>query len=409
MNRRVVITGCGGLTALGHDWPTIRGHMQAGRSGVKHMAEWDKLPDLNTRLAAPVADYTLPAHYNRKTMRSMGQVAQYAVYASELALEDADLLNSPLLQKAHTGVSYGSSGGSAAPVAAFGNMLTNNSLQGITSNSYIQMMAHTTAVNIGLFFKLTGRIIPTSSACTSGSQGIGYAFESIRNANQQLMITGGAEEVSPVAAAVFDTLFATSTKNDAPQTTPQPFDRDRDGLVVGGGASSLILEDLEHAQDRSARIYAEVLGYGTNSDGTHITQPNSDTMALAMKQALDNAGLDAGDIDYVSAHGTATDRGDVAETRATEMILGKNVPVSSMKSYFGHTLGACGALESWLAIEMMRDGWFAPTLNLNNVDPECGELDYIKEEGRKIDANIIMNNNFAFGGINTSLIFKRWL
>ncbi|HET9679344.1 MAG TPA: beta-ketoacyl-ACP synthase [Gammaproteobacteria bacterium] len=408
MTRRVVITGCGGLTALGHDWGSIREQMRAHQSGIKHMAQWDEFPEMNTRLGAPVANFDLPAHYNRKTMRSMGLVAQYATYASELALDDAGLLNNTLLKDANTGVAYGSSGGSAAPIAAFGRMLDTHSMKGITSNSYVQMMGHTTAVNIGLFFKLTGRIIPTSSACTSGSQGIGYAYESICSGNQDIMIAGGAEEVSAVAAAVFDTLFATSTKNDAPQTTPQPFDRDRDGLVIGGGATSLILEDLEHAQARGARIYAEVLGYGTNSDGTHITQPNAATMAQAMQQALTNAKLEPDAIDYVSAHGTATDRGDIAETQATQQVLGKNVPISSMKSYFGHTLGACGALESWLAIEMMRDGWFAPTLNLNNLDPECGELDYIMGDGREIEANIIMNNNFAFGGINTSLIFKRW-
>jgi 3-oxoacyl-[acyl-carrier-protein] synthase II len=277
----------------------------------------------------------------------------------------------------------------------------------VTATSYIQMMAHTTAVYVGVFFGLKGRIIPTSSACTSGSQAIGFGYEAIAHGKQRLMLCGGAEELSGPGAAVFDTLFATSTRNDTPALTPRPFDRARDGLVVGEGATTLLLEERDHALARGARIHAEVVGFGCNSDGQHITQPTRETMAVAMQMALADAELTAGAIGYVSAHGTATDRGDVAESHATASVLGQNVPVSSMKSYVGHTLGACGALESWWAIQMMREGRFAPTINLDDPDPECAALDYIRGQARLIDTEYVMNNNFAFGGINTSLIFRK--
>ncbi|MGO0421690.1 beta-ketoacyl-ACP synthase, partial [Escherichia coli] len=180
------------------------------------------------------------------------------------------------------------------------------------------------------------------------------------------------------------------------------------GLVLGEGAGTLVLEELEHARARGARILAEIVGYGTNSDGAHVTQPQARTMADAIRLALEDASLSPEAIGYVNAHGTATDHGDVAESHATHEVLGARVPVSSLKSYMGHTLGACGALEAWMSIEMMRDGWFAPTINLSEPDPRCAPLDYIMGEGRRIDTDHVMSNNFAFGGINTSLVFRRW-
>jgi 3-oxoacyl-[acyl-carrier-protein] synthase II len=270
------------------------------------------------------------------------------------------------------------------------------------------MMAHTAAVNIGVFFGLTGRVITTSSACTSGSQGIGYAYEAIQSGRQIAMLAGGAEELDATEAAVFDTLFATSVRNDEPALTPRPFDAKRDGLVLGEGACTLVLEELEHAKARGARIHAEVVGFGTNSDGTHVTHPHPQTMAQAMRLALLDARFTPDSVGYVNAHGTATEQGDLAESQATNDVFGEHVPVSSLKSYMGHTLGACGALEAWMTIEMMREGWFAPTLNLDEVDPRCAPLDHIAGAGRLIDTDIVMSNNFAFGGINTSLIFQRW-
>jgi 3-oxoacyl-[acyl-carrier-protein] synthase II len=269
------------------------------------------------------------------------------------------------------------------------------------------MMPHTTAVNVSLFWDLKGRIVPTSSACASGSQAIGYAFEAIATGKQTLMLAGGAEELSGPAVAVFDTLYATSTRNDEPHLTPRPFDAKRDGLVVGEGAATLVLEEYEHAKARGATIHAEIVGFGCNSDGAHMTQPTADTMARAMQLALDDAKLAAQAIAYVNAHGTSTDRGDIAESQATVQTFGERMPISSLKSYVGHTLGACGALEAWWTIEMMKHNWYAPTLNLTEVDPACAPLDYIAGEARNIDAEYVISNNFAFGGINTSLIFRR--
>lgn len=408
MVRRVVITGMGGLTALGHDWATIGPKLRARQSAVKYMPDWATFEDIRTRLAAPVEPYDLPPQYNRKSMRSMGPVAVMSTRATELALEDARLIGHEVLKSGRTGIAYGACAGSAEPVVAFGRMASTGSLKGVTSNTYVQMMSHTGAVNISLFFGITGRVIPSSSACTSGTQAIGFAYETIKYGKQDVMVAGGAEELSLGPTAVFDTLFATSTRNDAPTTTPRPFDRDRDGLVVGEGAATLILEDLEHAQRRGAPIYAEVVGFASNSDGAHVTQPQVETMAAVMQLALEDAELPPEAIGYVNAHGTATDRGDIAESIATQQVLGKRMPISSLKSYFGHTLGACGSLEAWLSIEMMRANWFAPTINLDNLDPACVELDYVTGSGRALEVEHIMSNNFAFGGINASLIFKRW-
>jgi 3-oxoacyl-[acyl-carrier-protein] synthase II len=403
--KRVVITGMGGITPLGHDWSTIEPRLRAGRNAVRRMPEWDFFESLNSRLGCPVDDFQIP-DWPRKHLRSMGRVAQLAVAASERALRDAGLLDDASISDGRMGVAYGSSGGSVEPVRVMGRMLETGSMQGVTATSYVQMMAHTTAVNVGVFFGLKGRILPTSSACTSGSQAIGYGYETIQQGKQKLMLCGGAEELSGPGVAVFDTLFATSTRNDEATLTPRPFDRARDGLVVGEGAATLVLEEYEHARARGARIYAEIVGFGCNSDGNHITQPTSETMATAMQLALQDAQLSPNAIGYVSAHGTATDRGDIAESYATAQVLGQRVPVSSMKSYVGHTLGACGALESWWAVQMMREGWFAPTVNLSEPDAACAELDYIVGAGRALKAEYVMNNNFAFGGINTSLVFK---
>jgi 3-oxoacyl-[acyl-carrier-protein] synthase II len=407
LTNRVVITGVGAYSPIGNDWTEIEANLRARKSGVRHIEAWDEYDGLNTKLGAPVQHFEAPANFTRKRTRSMGRVALLATVAAEVALRDAGLLDDPALQSGRAGVAFGSSTGSTDAITDFANMLLSKTLDGITATTYIRMMGHTTPVNIGVFFGLKGRVFTTSSACTSGSQGVGYAFEAVRSGAQDIMVAGGAEELCPTEAAVFDTLYATSTFNDRPDTTPRPFDRDRDGLVIGEGACALIVENRDRALARGAKIYAEIVGFETNSDGAHVTQPSSDMMQNVMELALGNAGLDAGAIGYVCAHGTATHRGDIAESHATRNVVGESVPISSLKSYMGHTLGACGALESWLSIEMMNNGWFAPTINLENIDPNCAELDYIVGDGREGEVEYVMNNNFAFGGINTSLIFRR--
>lgn len=285
-------------------------------------------------------------------------------------------------------------------------MLHDNNMNKLNATTYIRMMSHTSAVNMTVYFGLKGLTLPTSSACTSGSMAIGQAYEAIKYGKQTVMLAGGAEELSAAGSAVFDVLLATSSQNEHPEKTPRPFDAKRDGLVIGEGAGCLILEEYEHAKARGAKIYAEVIGYGSNSDGQHVTRPDSEMMGRCMELALSDAQVPADQVDYVNAHGTSTDQGDIAESQATARVLGKK-PISSLKSYFGHTLGACGAIEAWLSIEMMLRSQFIATLNLEEIDALCGDLDYIVQQSRKMNANMIMSNNFAFGGINTSLIFKR--
>lgn len=408
MTKRIVVTGMAGISPVGNNWTTVRKRLKTCQNAVTVMENWAQYEGLYTRLGAPATDFTLSGRFNRKTTRSMGRVAIMATSATEKALIDAGLLDDPFVKSGSMGISYGSSAGTPMAVGDFGHMIEHKTTKGINANTYIKMMSHTAPVNIGIFFGLTGRVITTSSACTSGSQGIGYAYETIKHGNQIAMVAGGAEELCATEAAVFDTLFATSVCNDTPHLTPRPFDAKRDGLVLGEGAGTLILEELEHAKARGAHIYAEIVGFGTNSDGTHVTKPNFETMKIAMKLALDDAGLPPSAIGYINAHGTGTPHGDIAESRATYELFGQKMPISSLKSYTGHTLGACGALEAWFSVGMMNDRWFAPTINLTEIDPQCADLDYIRGTGREIDCEYVMSNNFAFGGINTSLIFRKY-
>ncbi|MCI0913205.1 beta-ketoacyl-ACP synthase [Pseudomonas putida] len=406
--RRVVVTGMAGITALGSDWASISGHFANQRSGIRRMDEWDRFEELNTRLAGPIDDFKVPSHWTRKQLRSMGRVSRLAVAAAERALDDAGLFGDPSIRDGRMGVACGSSTGSTDEIKAFGNMLLNSVADGLNANSYVRMMPHTTAANISIFFGLTGRLIPTSSACTSGSQGIGYAYEAIKFGRLPLMLAGGAEELCPTEAMVFDALYATSLKNDTPHLSPRPYDSGRDGLVIGEGGGMLVLEELEHALARGAKIHAEIVGFGSNADGQHTTRPEQLTMRRAMQLALEDANLSPEAIGYVNGHGTATEQGDIAETLATSSLFGPRMPISSQKCFLGHTLGACGALESWFSIEMLNSDRYVHTLNLDNVDPRCGELDYLRGEFRAMNHQYVMNNNFAFGGVNTSLIFRRW-
>ncbi len=407
MTKRVVVTGMALASPLGSDINTVFENLEKFENCVEYNKDLDQYQRLNTRLSAKVKGFEIPPTYNRKVTRTMGPLSIMAVRTAEQALEDAGLLGDEIITNGQTGVSYGSSSGSLDAIIDFYGMQVDKVVRGLNSGSYVKMMPHTAPVNISLYLKTTGRLITSSTACTSGSMGIGYAYETIKNGYETVMISGGGEELHATEIAIFDTLYATSLKNDTPKLTPSPFDKNRDGLVLGEGAGTLILEEYEHAKRRGAKIYAEIIGFGTNTDGTHITNPNRETMKTALELALKDANLSPDRIGYVNAHGTATIQGDLAETWATEQVFKRLVPVSSTKSYTGHTLGACGSIEAIISIEMMNRGWFHPTLNLNDIDPECGKLDYIQGQGREIKTDYIMSNNFAFGGINTSLIFKR--
>jgi 3-oxoacyl-(acyl-carrier-protein) synthase len=407
--RRVVVTGIGFRSPIGHTWDEIKVSLLTGRSGIKVIRDWDKIKHLRTRVAGVcenVDEMLLP----RTTRRTMGRVGILATLAVRDAIIDAGLSDAEITAP-YCGISFGSTGGSVDALEVFFKELFGNknhySLKGLQPSTYLKSMSHTCAANIATTFRVTGRVIATCAACVAGSQGIGFGLESIQAGKADIMISGGAEEMHFITASVFDIMHATSSKyNETPERTPRPFDVDRDGLVTAEGGACLLLEEFERAQARNAKIYAEVVGFGTNCDGTHLINPSSVGMAGAMCTALKDAGLSPDDIEHVNAHATATAAGDLAEGQAIFNVFGSKVPVSGFKGYMGHTLGACGALESIISIVMMREGFIAPTRNLQTPDPALPPLNHMIGEPRDANLSIVMNNNFAFGGINTSLVFK---
>jgi 3-oxoacyl-[acyl-carrier-protein] synthase II len=396
-----------GISSLGDTWPTIREAMHAGRTGVKLIQGWHHLTDLGNKIGSPADWFHHEGVFHRQQMRSMGRVAAMSVKAAETAIANAGLAGDSILKTGRTGVACGSSYGSVQPTVDFFNFLETGKASGLNATSYIRMMSHTSPVNLAVFFGLQGRIITTSSACTSGSQGIGGAFEAIQANRADVMLAGGAEEFSATMTMVFDRLYALSSRKDDPATAVRPFDKTRDGLVIGEGAGMLILEDREHALARGAKPLAEIVGYATNCDGSHISHPSEETQAHVMRLALETAGIPASEVGFISGHGTGTVAGDMVESQATHAVYGSRIPFHTLKGHFGHTLGACGALEAWLGIEMMNEGLLTATANLKDVDPKCAELDYVMGGPREVDAEYFVSNNFAFGGINTSLVLRR--
>jgi 3-oxoacyl-[acyl-carrier-protein] synthase II len=401
--RRVVVTGIGLATPIGNSLREASASIREGRHGIGLMPEWAEMQHMQTRLGACVTG--LDFNYPRKKVRTMGRVSLLTLHATEQAIADAGI-DPDSLRHPRVGVAYGStSGSSSANEEWCKKLLIGQGLAGVQSTEYIKFMSHTCAANLGIYYGVTGRVISTCSACVSGSQAIGAGYETIKMGLQDVMICGGAEEMHVSHAAIFDIMYAASSRyNDKPDLAPRPFDKNRDGLVIGEGAGTFVLESYEHAKARGAHIHAEILGYGTNCDGTHVTNPSREGMAAAMQLALADAELSTDRIEYVNAHATSTEVGDIAESHATASILGAHVPISSTKSFTGHTLGACGAVESAFCIAMMREGWLAPNRTLDELDERCAKLDYVGKTPREHKTRITMNNNFAFGGINTSLI-----
>jgi len=406
--RRVVVTGIGIASPLGNDLPTAVAALREGRHGIVPMPEWAEVQGLSTRLAGVAKDVPFDG-YPRKKTRSMGRVALLATYATERALAEAGI-GPDLRSLPDIGLAYGSTHGSSSAQEEFCRALfTRNGMRGIPSTSYLKIMSNTCVVNLANFFGIQGRVISTCSACTSSSNAIGYGFEAIRAGQLDVMVCGGAEEMHFTHAVVFDILYATSRHfNDRPGEASRPFDEARDGLVVAEGAATLVLEEEQRAKKRGAHIHGEVIGFGTSCDGQHVTQPSADGMAKAMRNALADAQVAPDQVDYINAHATATDIGDIAESQATLQVFGERVPISSTKGHTGHTLGACGGLESAFCMAMMNGGFLVPTKNLEKPDPRCAPLRYLRNETIDVkNMNIVMNNNFAFGGINTSLLFRR--
>lgn len=407
-HRRVVITGAGIASPIGHDRDSVSEALRSGRHGIQAMPEWSKVSELRTLIGAPILDLDLQKRIPRKKRRTLGRVGLLAAYASEEALAEAGL-GAEILSNGRVGVAYGSTSGSSGAFETFCDAMYGGdglSMRGLEATGFLKFMSHTCAANLAYFFGLRGRVIPTCSACTSGSQAIGFAYEAIRFGQQEVMLCGGAEELHFTSAVTFDLMMATSIGfNDRPELSPRPFDAGRDGLVIGEGAATLVLESEEHARARGATILAEVVGFGTNCDGEHLTAPAAEGMQGAIELAIADAGVDPDEIDYVNGHGTATDLGDVAESQATRAVFGRDVPFSSTKGHTGHTLGAAGAIEAVFSLAMMERRFLAPTRNLEVIDPRCASLGYLREPA-PADLNLFMSNNFAFGGINTSLIFR---
>ncbi len=406
--KRVVVTGIGMVSPLGCDLEAASARLRANETGVVAMPEWDRLGHFNPRVAAPVhvpPELEIP----HKAARTMGRVAKLATVATELAVKDAGL-SAGELAGGTLGLAYGSTHGSSAANEEWVGKLIKQNLDfiGVSATTYLKFMSHTTAANLAVHFGIRGRVISTAAACVSGSQAIGTGYEAILAGITDVMVCGGAEELHFSHVAVFDMLHAASKAfNATPELTPRPFDARRDGLVVGEGAGTLVLEEYERAKRSGKKIYAEIIGYGTNCDGTHVTNPSRDGMRGAMELALASAQCAPDAIDYINAHATATSVGDIAESQAMHAVFGERIPVSSLKGHLGHTLGACGAIELAFAITMLREGWIAPTRNLEQVAEQCAPLDYVMGAARDQPLTRIICNKFAFGGINTSLVIQK--
>ena len=404
--KRAVITGMGTVSPLGSDVAEMLEGLNASRSAVRFMEGWDAYKGLHSLVAAPAMAkdaLSIP----RQSRRSMGPMSIYSVQAAQEALSSSALPEG-LLKSGRVGCIIGSTmGGTQSINDIYVNMASYKDLSQLTSMEFFKCMSHTAALNVSQHFGINGVVMATSAACASGLQAIGAAYDLIRLGSQDAVLCGGAEELFPTVTGAFDILFATSTKyNDRPELTPRPFDADRDGLVCGEGAGILVVEEYEHARARGAKIYAEIVGYHTCASGLHVSQSSKDALVVSMRGALSAAKIDPGDVDYINAHATATLQGDKEEAEAIRDIFGDKVPVSSLKGYMGHTLGASGAIESIASLLMMRFGQIYPTKNLDRVADDCQGIWHVQKVLER-PVNVIVKNAFALGGLTASLVMKR--
>jgi len=405
--RRVVITGLGLNSPLGNSYDELYDSLKNEKCGIEYVPEWEAINDLGTKVAGRVKNVDLKA-IPRKFRRSMGRVAQLCAVSTGEAISDANLTQEMLSSK-RCGLAFGSTmGGNETMFEYMPEVQQKMSFRGQTSMAFLKMMSHTVAANLAQMFEIRGRNIPTCSACTSSSQGIGAGYESVKYGMSDIMICGGGEEHHYLSAGVFDVMAAASTKHaQNAHLSSKPFDESRDGLVVSEGSGAVVLEELEHALARGAKIYGEIVGYGTSCDGSHITTPSREGMQQVMQTSLDDANLKASDIEYINAHATATPRGDIAESHATHALFGSSTPISSTKGHMGHLLGGCGVVESVICLLALNKSLLPKTMNFQTLDSECAPINILGENVQK-DVDIVMSNNFAFGGINTSLIFKKY-
>jgi len=411
VKKRVVVTGLGAVTPLGNDVPTTWEGLVAGRSGVSRITCFD-ISDMEVQIAAEVKGFDPVALFGRRVARRNDRFTLFALEAARQAIADARLEFDDGLRQT-TGVFIGTAIGGILTLLANYDVLQKSGPHRVSPFMVPMMMPNAASGTVAIAHGLRGPNLSVASACATGSHAIGEAAEVIRRGQADVMIAGGSEAViARLALAGFKNMGAVSTRNDEPQRASRPFDAERDGFVMGEGAGILVLEGLEHARRREARIYAELVGYGATADAFHITAPEEEGIgaARAMELALQDAGLTPGDVDYINAHGTSTLLNDCIETRAIRKVFDRqadHLVVSSTKSMMGHLMGAAGAVEAIACIKSLETGWVHPTVNYEYPDPEC-DLDYVPNRARRLEPRVALSNSFGFGGHNGCLIFRRW-
>jgi len=405
--KRVVITGMGAVSPYGRGVDTLLNSLIEGKSGIRRAEELVAIRGLRCRVAGLVPHID-PQEIPRKYRRSMSNMSIFAVLACSEALQQAGL-GAEACAGGQMGVAIGSTTGSIqATQEFFENFLTTGGLEQMKSTVFFKIMNHSCAANISKVLGLTGRILSPSAACATGCQALGYGYEMIAFGRQQYMLCGGADEFHALTAGAFDILNAASVKfNEQPHRTPRPFDRDRDGVVCSEGSGIILLESLDSARKRGVPILGEIIGFSTVSDPKSIANPDADSIEWCMREALNDAGLEPQQIDYINAHATATVQGDVAESVAIYKLFGNNTPVSSFKGHLGHTLAASGSLELCALVGMLERQCLIPTLNLDNVDESCKHIRHV-EMLQTAKLQTAIKNNFALGGVNSSLVIRSY-
>lgn len=380
-----------------------------GKSGISQIEAFDTT-DYPTKIASSVKDFNPEDYIDKKEARRMDRFVQFGIAASKKALEDAGL-DMDQTNRDRVGVIVGSGIGGLGTWEEQHRILLEKGVKRVSPFFIPMMIANMASGHISMMIGARGPNTAAVSACATGTHSIGNAFKIIQRGDADVMICGGAEAtIRPIGMAGFCAMRAMSTRNDEPERASRPFDVDRDGFVMGEGSGVLVLESLEHALQRGARIYAEVAGYGMSADAHHITEPDPEGPALCMTRAIQDAGFQPEQIDYINAHGTSTPVGDKSETRAIKAALGnhaRNVAISSTKSMTGHLLGAAGGVEAVICALTLQHGMIPPTINLENQDPEC-DLDYVPNVPRKADVRTAMSNSFGFGGHNATVVLTKY-
>ncbi len=410
MKRRVVVTGLGALTPTGL---TVKDFWQSCKDGVCGIEEitYFDTADYKAKLAAQLKGFDAKNYMDAKAAKRMEEFSQYAVAAAKEALEDA-ALDLEKEDRFRIGVSVGSGIGSLQSVERECKKLFERGPSRVAPLLVPMMISNMAAGNVAIQFGLMGKNINVVTACATGTHSIGEAFRSIRYGEAEVMLAGGSEaSITPIGVAGFSALTALNTTTDKTRASI-PFDKDRNGFVMGEGAGILVLEELEHAKARNARIYAELVGYGSTCDAYHITSPmeSGEGAAKAMQYAMEDAGLQPEDLDYVNAHGTSTHHNDLFETKAIKLALGEHaykVKINSTKSMVGHLLGAAGGVEAIACVKSIEENYVHQTVGLEQEDPEC-DLDYCKGSGVQMEVRAAISNSLGFGGHNASLIFKKY-